>query len=268
MIEADIEKLNNELQCLRFEIETIRGYLFQNSFERWVPDFVPQYLHQHHQERYELACKFVQSKTVLDVACGSGFGSYLLAEKGKACRVLGVDLSPAAIHYGNIKFHHKNVSREVGDAQVFQSGELFDAIVSFETIEHLPEYEKFIACVKDSLKPDGLIIISTPIVMETRHNCENPYHVIEWSFNDFQKLIGDHFNISESYLQNVQFYKVPIDKKDIFFRGMRKLKKLLVSRPDPYSVKKEGIEKWNNQYNPKEITGGYQIIVAKNKTKK
>ena len=75
-----------------------------------------------------------KDKNILDIACGSGFGSYIIATDGKAKQVIGVDLDNDAIRYANHKFHHDNIKRFVGDAVKFKYKEKFDIIISFETI--------------------------------------------------------------------------------------------------------------------------------------
>src|SRR5208282_5082698 len=62
----------------------------------------PQVLKDEHITRYKFAVPYVKEKRVLDIACGSGYGSSLLAET--AATVNGRDLSPEAIEYCKNRF--------------------------------------------------------------------------------------------------------------------------------------------------------------------
>ncbi|RIZ72125.1 MAG: class I SAM-dependent methyltransferase, partial [Methylococcales bacterium] len=55
----------------------------------------------------------------------------------------------------------------------------FDVIVSFETIEHLPNPEKYLSAVSKMLKADGAFIVSTPVRTKGRLTDKpaNPFHV-------------------------------------------------------------------------------------------
>ncbi len=78
--------LREEVFCLNFELRTISGLLLRSEVERWIPGFIWSWVEAEHMARYEYACSWVTGKKVLDVACGSGYGSYLMAEKVKKHR--------------------------------------------------------------------------------------------------------------------------------------------------------------------------------------
>jgi SAM-dependent methyltransferase len=93
-----------------------------------------------HVARYEfVAARLPKGSRVLDLACGIGYGSQLLAKAGH--RVIGIDASPEAIAYAEEYYSHPNVSYECHAAEDLHADEFgtFDAVVSFETIEHLSE---------------------------------------------------------------------------------------------------------------------------------
>src|SRR4029453_6994984 len=99
---------------------------------------------------------------VLDAACGVGYGSYILANSG-AHWVTGIDVSEDAISYAKKHYAQSNVTFKKCDAeQLSLLGEVFDIVISFETIEHLNQPRKFIQEVHRSLKRGGLFICSTP----------------------------------------------------------------------------------------------------------
>src|SRR5215472_8753793 len=73
------------------------------------------YFAAEHLVRYHALRELVAGKRVLDVACGEGYGSYLLATWG-AARVVGVDIAPDAIEVARRIFPHHNISYVLGDA--------------------------------------------------------------------------------------------------------------------------------------------------------
>jgi len=155
-----------------------------------------------HVARYEFAKKFVRGKKVLDVACGSGYGAAMLKEAG-AAKVIGVDLSNDAIEYAESHFQNRDIDFIVGNAEDLSAHRGFDVVVSFETIEHLQHPETFLAEIVRSLAPDGILIISTPqrengFLLEKP---QNPFHVKEWTLDEFAMMLSKYFHIEKKYGQ-------------------------------------------------------------------
>ena len=115
-----------------------------------------------HISRYAFAAQFVAGKVVLDVACGSGYGTGYLADKG-AERVIGGDISQSALKYANAYFKKENTDFIYLDAskELPFHDEYFDVLVSMETIEHLLDAENFLAECRRVLKSEGVFICST-----------------------------------------------------------------------------------------------------------
>ena len=111
-----------------------------NTFdERFVSDIGSRknIIYDEHMIRYGLAKRFVQGKTVLDIACGSGYGSDILAKAG-AKKVIGMDVDEDALNGARKKFVYDNLEFKKGNG--LNLGEYgFDVVISFETIEHLQE---------------------------------------------------------------------------------------------------------------------------------
>src|SRR5262249_23524866 len=92
-----------------------------------------------HIARYMLAGRYVRpGDTVLDAACGLGYGAHILARSTGAARVIGVDSSPSAITYAAANFARDGdrVSFQVADAKELSSlsEHSVDMIVSMETL--------------------------------------------------------------------------------------------------------------------------------------
>ena len=160
---------------------------------------------EEHVARYRFAAQYVASKTVLDLACGSGYGSVELL-KGGAVRVVGVDCSPEAIDHAVRNFSVESIQYVLGDALNYGlSGGTFDCIVSLETIEHLRDSEIFLRESTCVLRPDGMMILSTPnkAISSPHSNAPvNPYHVIEFELREFAKLLKRHFGCVEVWGQS------------------------------------------------------------------
>ena len=119
-------------------------------------------IEQEHLKRYEFATGYVAGKDVLDIACGSGYGSAMLADAG-AKSVTGVDLSPEAVESATANFGRGNVRFAVGDIQRLTDipDASFDLIASFETIEHVPDDQLALRELRRVLRPGagGVLVV-------------------------------------------------------------------------------------------------------------
>jgi len=140
-----------------------------------------------HWARYKLAIPFVKGKRVLDVACGAGYGSGLLAETAK--EVTGGDISSETIDY--CRKHYSNATFDIFNICNIPYPETsFDVIVSFETIEHIPDGNIFLDEIVRVLDKDGTLLISCPL----GGNCGNPYHKAYYQKETFEPLLRKYFN--------------------------------------------------------------------------
>jgi 2-polyprenyl-3-methyl-5-hydroxy-6-metoxy-1,4-benzoquinol methylase len=181
--------------------------------ERVVPDDdnVNAALVAEHVARYHFAAPLVSGLKVLDIACGSGYGTEILA--ADAASVTGVDFSESAISYAKSKYSNERIGFEVGDAQRLSSlfDGVFDAVVSFETLEHLTDHLSYLQGIRRVLKPGGLFIVSTPdIEFPAKAGFDvypdNPYHVHEFRRDELVSALSEDFSSIELYGQE---YYVP-----------------------------------------------------------
>lgn len=257
-----VMNIEDELFCLRFELETLSDKVNFSKSERWVKGFIGEATENAHLDRYIFVSNFVQGKCVLDIACGSGYGTFMISTLGKAKKVVGVDLDENAVKYGNLKYPKNNIERIVGDATTFINEEKFDCIVSFETIEHIPDYMKLVENLYHNLKDNGELYISTPITSVTNKTPENPYHVIEWNFFDFHNIFAAKFEIENIYTQNI---RIKSDKAKKHTLTDRVIYKVLNSYPDSIPpIKKNGIHEYiENELDINNCEFGYQILKLK-----
>ncbi len=143
-----------------------------------------------HMARYAFARPLCVDKVVLDMACGEGYGSRLLAQWG-ARRVVGVDISAEAIDQAQRLFASDSVEFRREAADTIDSALTpctFDLIVSLETIEHVPDPVALLESFKRLLKPGGVMVISCPNDWWYYPRAEerNPFHLRKYTFDEFR----------------------------------------------------------------------------------
>ena len=177
-----------------------------------------------HIHRYTAASELLKGKVVLDAACGSGYGSAILSQKAQ--RVTGVDLSKDAIDFAREQFHKDNLEYfQMSIGELAFPDHCFDAVVSFETIEHVEKevQELFLEQVIRVLKPDGLFIVSTPndelLRKLTFGQYQNPFHVCEFAEDEFDMMLKKYFKYTSFFYQTVSIASMILKKDEDFHTG-------------------------------------------------
>lgn len=166
-----------------------------------------------HIKRYAKVLEFLNENIIaLDVGCGCGYGSFILAKKAK--RVIAIDKSKKAIDYACKNYKKDNIKYRIFDIEKDNALKLgyFDLITCFEVIEHIKNPDKAIKNLRKIIRPDGLLFISTP--NKNNHYANNPYHVKEYDENEIIDLLENNgFEIKEIFGQ------YPIIGKISYFLG-------------------------------------------------
>jgi|GEM_PF-1845453 len=174
-----------------------------NYVERLTPG--NKYNHkliQEHVQRYFFASKFCRDKKVLDIGCGTGYGSHYLANNN-AKNIVGLDISNDAISFAKKNYVLPNLSFQIGDAlkTKFEDNS-FDTIIAFEIIEHVKDPFHFLnECIR-IMKKEGTLILSTPnkefsVILRDR----NPFHTHEFFISEFEYLLQNYFQEVNLYYQ-------------------------------------------------------------------
>jgi SAM-dependent methyltransferase len=169
--------------------------------ERYVPG-IGGSIALEHEHRYRFCLDIVKERRVLDIACGEGFGSAMMAEQ--ATEVFGVDIDAAAITHADQTYKRENLHFLQGTCTAIPlvDGSV-DVVVSFETIEHLAEHDKMLMEVRRVLRPGGLLLISSPNkeIYSDRSGYKNPFHVRELYTHEFITLVKCHFTNTRHFRQ-------------------------------------------------------------------
>ena len=146
-----------------------------------------------HRKRYEFAAQSISSSDrVLDLACGVGYGSYILATQTNCHAILSIDVSQEAIDYARKYYSNPNITYTQGDCfKVPIERHSFDVCVSFETVEHISEDLKLLNRFHDALKPEGRLILSTPNQREMPFSPEKfPFHCRHYLPEELESLVN------------------------------------------------------------------------------
>ena len=166
----------------------------QDTGERMIPagEGEVSYVFARHSFAYDQAVHFTQSKRVIDIGCGTGYGSNILAAGADA--VLGIDYDSDAIEYCRTNFNAPNLSFVRMDAGSLSFNKEFDVAVSFQVIEHMPDLHNFLDGIIRAVRRGGTILLTTPnarVPVNEQH--ANPFHMNEMNFDQFRNLLSDHF---------------------------------------------------------------------------
>ena len=165
--------------------------------ERYIGNFNNAQISYEHWHRYLFATEYVKNKKVLDIACGEGYGTHLLANY--AYEIVGVDISEEAVEHARNTYRTVNSKFLVGSVNKIPITEnhIFDVIISYETIEHVNATDQilFLLEVKRLLRKDGLFIVSTPdkYYYSDLADYKNEFHIKEFYRDEFYHFLKEYF---------------------------------------------------------------------------
>ena len=162
--------------------------------ERTLPDVPAEnYWYRRHLVVYEWIAARVGGLRVVDMACGEGYGSNVLA--GAAASVVGVDANPEAHEHARLRYRRPNLRYERDLVEAF--AEPCDAVVFLQTIEHVQDAGAILEHFKAMLAPGGVAYVSTPNLLTLAPpgaaKSDNPWHLREYRAAAFRRLCEEHF---------------------------------------------------------------------------
>lgn len=145
----------------------------------------PVGLIQCHLSRYVWAMHYCVGKTVLDVGCGTGYGTWLLGTLAE--EVTGIDKSAEAVAEARREFGGVFMHMAIEDAPKTWC---FDTIVAFEVMEHLDDVDVGMEALKSLLSDSGKVIVSLPLHQPSSWHKFRDYGYAEW-----HEIVTRHFDI-------------------------------------------------------------------------
>jgi 2-polyprenyl-3-methyl-5-hydroxy-6-metoxy-1,4-benzoquinol methylase len=148
-----------------------------------------------HLKAYEEAAGLIAGKCVLDWGCNTGYGMKTLA--GRAAAVFGLDLSPTAIAAAR-----QRVGAVVAEIQLYDGNrcgyesQQFDAVTSFQVIEHVSDHNTYFGEIQRVLKPDGIAVFTTPnaaLRLDPGMKPWNKFHTREFRASEFDEFLRNWF---------------------------------------------------------------------------
>lgn len=175
-----------------------------------------------HLHRYHFAATHAAGKTVLDVACGEGYGTDILSSVAEAAT--GLDVSRDAVAHARSRYGRANLSFVNGSAAELPFADhSFDLVVSFETIEHHDRHQEMISEIHRVLRPGGLLIISSPNKQyySVEPGYQNPFHVKELFREELLELLSSAFRHVQLHGQRVVYGSILIPADHAEFQSLR-----------------------------------------------
>jgi SAM-dependent methyltransferase len=159
--------------------------------ERTLPDVPAEnYWYRRHLAVYEWIGARVIGKRVLDMACGEGYGSAVLARGAET--VLGVDANPDAFEHARLRYARQNLRFERGMVENHGLPGAYDAVVFLQTIEHVHDPLAVLRHFRSLLAPGGSVYVSTPNLLTLAppgaDKSSNPWHLKEYRAHEFDAL--------------------------------------------------------------------------------
>ncbi len=176
-----------------------------------------QYGHLMHLASYNFAIKYVKNKNVLDYGCGTGYGTFNLAEQ--ATSVIGIDISSEAINYAKLNYSSNNINFITNsNFEKKNFKEKFDVVTSFQVIEHVKNEDHYLKSIYNLLKPGGIFLLTTPNkknrLFPYIQKPWNIYHLKEYNETGLKRILQKHYQKVEilNISANANFVKTEIKR--------------------------------------------------------
>lgn len=146
---------------------------------------------------YDWARCFSKNKTILEIGCGDLEGGELLLKKVKVKRYCAIDYNMDAINLGIKRRINAIILCSKGEELPFKD-KTFNIVLSFQVLEHILEYEKFLKEINRVIKNNGVLLLSTPDSLFKED--KSPYHISMFDGDSLKQLLENYFeHVDMSY---------------------------------------------------------------------
>ena len=175
--------------------------------------------------RYRFISQFIEkTDSVLDLASGVGEGTKIISDYAK--EVCGIDYNKNYIANAKLKFSKPNLKFILGSDELLEEfEEQFDKVISTHTMEHVSDDQLFLKRIKNSLKPNGKLILEVPRLCSYPIGKPLwPHHEREYEKDSLEKLIRKAgFEIETAFGGNRRDYVDVNDARDAFLYVCKKI---------------------------------------------
>lgn len=157
-----------------------------------------------HVARYRLVAPYASGCSIIDAACGCGYGTAMLADAG-ALSVTGYDASAEAIDYAREHHQRPYTSFILADLDsppdVAHGG--YDIGVCFETLEHIDNDDGLLAWFSGAIVRGGMLAVSAPSLLIHQHPETHKFHQRHYTPADFHAMLLEHGFVPQTLLSQV-----------------------------------------------------------------
>lgn len=252
--------------------------LLPNTSERLIPQHArsteDHLMVLRHVFAYEFAKRTLSGcGPVLDLGCGEGYGTALLSEA--VGEIVGLDVDEAAIAHATAQYASVNCrfQRYDGARLPFEDA-AFDAVVSFQVIEHVAGDRTYVSAVSRVLKPGGRLILTTPNAanrLKPGGKPWNRFHVREYRAAELRDLLAEGFDSVEVFgitaspeIHEIEMARVrqslmiadldPLGLRRMIPDRIKPLATRIARRVVPRKQKKEAVDDWTTRYSLADYT--------------
>jgi SAM-dependent methyltransferase len=158
--------------------------------ERTVPGVPAEnYWFRRHEVAYQFAVPFVAGRSVLEVGCGEGYGTALLASA--ADRILGVDYDAPTVAHARATYPRASFVR-ANLAALPVASRAVDVVATLQVVEHVWNHPEFVRECLRVLRPGGQLLVTTPNRLTFSPGLDapvNPFHTHEFTATELVDLL-------------------------------------------------------------------------------
>ncbi len=194
-----------------------------------VTHLYPNDLYYAHLSIYRFAEQFCEDRVVLDAGSGGGYGTAYLAKSG-ARLAWGIDIGADAVAFSNNTFKLPNLKYSIMDLQDISQlpSDYFDVVFTSNALEHVRNVNQFLYHVCRIIKPNGIMIISVPPILDEAAksgNISNRFHLNIWSPRQW-------FFMTNLYFRDIHCYRHIFNRQDIHFDATNTPERTVITEKD------------------------------------